>query len=77
MIIYDTIKDYSKKKDILLLLKGGLISLSVLDKLTYYEYFLTKLQDNKKTLSLQLTADNFNISDRTVRRSILYMETEL
>lgn len=72
---YEYIKRVENDSDFLFLLRKGIISLSVMDKKVYYERYLLELRRNKKSQSITNTAIEFNVSDKTIRRSIDFMES--
>ena len=73
-MLYDIIKDYQKNEMMLLLLQKGAIPISLLGRLTYYEFYKKELQTLKKPKAIQVTAVEFNVSDMTIRRAIKEME---
>jgi hypothetical protein len=63
-----------KKTDLMPLISSGIISLNIATWLNIYETYLSELKTNVKTLSIQFTADYYNISDRHLYTIINFME---
>lgn len=82
MALIHILKENETNQLFLTLLRRGLISISILDKKVYYEYYLDQcklLKDervkNYKMQALQNTCEEFKISQKTVYNSINEMES--
>ena len=74
---YELIKKSEDDILFLHLLKKGLIPISVLDKKVYYERFLKERGFNSKAQAITNTAEEYNVSERTIRRAIAFMKNWL
>lgn len=75
MVTYKLLQKLENNSDFLFLLNKGIIPLSVLDKKCYYERYLKELKYYKRTKAIERVADEYNISEMTVRRAVNFMET--
>lgn len=75
MRIYDFIKLVENDMTFILMIRKGLIPLSVLDRKCYYERFLEELKTNKKTQAITNAAEEYRVSDRTIYKAIKFMES--
>lgn len=82
MALIHILKENETNQLFLTLLRRGLISISILDKKVYYEYYLDQcklLKDERvkkyKIQAVQNTCEEFKISQVTVYRAINEMES--
>ena len=61
-------------KNLNVLIKLGILPLTVLDYKCIYEYYKQERRTNNKKESEFNTAENFHISERTVRRVAVWMQ---
>ena len=73
MVTYELIKKIENDSDFILLLQKGIIPLSILNKKCYYEKYLQQLNDCSNLQAIRKTADNYNVSEMTIRRAIDFM----
>ena len=71
---YNLIKKIENDSLFIILLKKGLIPLSILDRKCYYERYLLERNTNGKLQSITNTADEYNVSERTIYNAIKLME---
>ncbi len=71
---YEFILRIENNLDFTILLKKGLIPISILSKKVYYEYYKQERKTHKKMQSITNTSDEFGVADMTVRRAIKMME---
>lgn len=72
---YELIKQIENDMSFTVLLKKGVIPLTVMDKKVYYEYYIQDLQTTGNTWqSVINTSEEYNVSQMTVRRAIKFME---
>lgn len=71
---YQFIKRIENTMDFTILLKKGLIPISLLSKKVYFEYYKKERLSNKIMQSITNTADEFRVAEMTVRRAIKTME---
>ena len=71
---YNLIKKIENDSLFIILLKKGLIPLSILDRKCYYERYLLERTTNGKLQSITNTADEYNVSERTIYNAIKLME---
>ena len=71
---YELIKKTEDEILFLNLLRKGLIPISIMDKKVYYEYYLNELLKWNKTQAITNTAEEYNVSERTIRRALEVME---
>lgn len=75
MTTYKLIKERENDSVFLDMLRKGIISLGVLDKKVYYERYLVELEATGNNWQAVInTADEFNVSEATVRRAVKFME---
>ena len=72
--IYEILNVFEDDLNFLLLLKKGVIPLSVLDKKVYYEYYLNQKKTTNKAQSITNTAEEYKVSERTIIRAIDFMD---
>ena len=75
MVIYEYLKKIENDEFFIILLKKGLIPLSVLDRKCYYEKYLSELKKNTKTQAIANTSEDYNVTERTIRNAINFMES--
>ena len=73
MVTYDYIKLIENDTNFLVLLRKGVIPLIVLDYKCYYESYLNELKKVSKTQAITNVAEDYNKSERTIRRAIKFM----
>ena len=71
---YNLIKKIENDSLFIILLKKGLIPLSILDRKCYYERYILERNTNGKLQSITNTADEYNVSERTIYNAIKLME---
>ena len=71
---YELIKQTEDEILFLNLLRKGLIPISVMDKKVYYEHYLNERKKNGKMQAITNTAEEYNVSERTIRRALEVME---
>lgn len=72
---YEIIKDLENDPIFFMLLKKGMIALSVTTKKVYYEHYANDLISTRnKWQSIINTSLEYNVSESSVRRAIKYME---
>ena len=72
---YNLIKRIENSQEFLLLIKKGLLPLSILDKKVYYEYFINDFKNtNSSSQSVTNTSEEFDKSERTIFRAIQFMK---
>ncbi len=74
LTIYDILNIFENDLNFLLLLKKGVIPLSVLDKKVYYEYYLNQRKTTNKAQSITNTSEEYKVSERTIIRAIDFMD---
>ena len=70
MTTYQALINLENDLNYLVLLKSGVIPLSILDRKIYYEFYIKKLITNTKMDAIQLTAEEYQVSEMTIRRAI-------
>ena len=70
---FELIKSLEDDPKFYALLNKGFISLAVLDKKCFYERFLLELKNNKKAQAIANTAEEYKVSEMTIRRAITFM----
>lgn len=73
METYKLIKNIEKNIEFLHLIKRGIIPLSILNKKCFYERYLQESKTHKKCQAITNTAEEFNVSEMTIRRAIDFM----
>lgn len=73
MVVHDYLLQIENDMSFLILLKKGIIPISILDKKVYYERYLYEFKTNKKTQAITNVAEEYSISEMTVRRAIKLM----
>lgn len=71
---YIIIQKLRANNNLSVLVASGIISLTIPTWLQIYETFLFELKQNARSISIQATADNFNVSNSQVYKIIAYME---
>jgi hypothetical protein len=71
--MYEFLKDWWKNRTIRNLVAGGVIKMSAVDYLTYYDYYLTAKKTMSNEDAIKTSADFYNISPSTIRRAIKLM----
>lgn len=73
MVVHDYLIQVENDLSFLMLLKKGIIPISILDKKVYYERFLYERKTHKKMQSITNVAEEYGISEKTVQRAIKLM----
>jgi hypothetical protein len=60
----------------LTLMKRGILSLIILDYKVYYERYLLEKKGERKGIAITNTADEFKVSEGTIRNAITFMVSE-
>lgn len=60
----------------LTLMKRGILSLIIFDYKVYYERYLSERQSKRKGLAITHAADEFGVSEGTIRNAIAFMVSE-
>lgn len=55
------------------LLRRGMLPLKLLDYKVYYERYLSELKTKRQGLAITFTAEEFNVSENTIRNAITLM----
>lgn len=71
---YEFILRIENNMDFAIMLKKGLLPISVLSKKVYYEYYKQERKAHPKMQSITNTSEEFGVADMTVRRAIKMME---
>ena len=71
---YNLIKKIENDSLFIILLQKGLIPLSILDRKCYYERYVLERTTNAKLQSITNAAEEYNVSEITIRRAIKLME---
>jgi hypothetical protein len=71
---YEVIKKIESDPFCLELMRRGIITLKILDYKVYYERYLSELQRVSICQAITNTAEEFNVSERTIRNAINYMK---
>lgn len=71
---YNLIKKIENDSLFMILLKKGLIPLSILDRKCYYERYLFERKSHGKCQSVTNAAEEYKVSEMTIRRAITLME---
>ena len=71
---YNLIKKIENDTLFMILLRKGLISLSILDRKCYYERYMLERKSHGKCQSVQNAAEEYRVSEMTIRRAITFME---
>lgn len=71
---YETVKRLESESFGLELFRRGMVSLKLLDYKVYYERYLSEAETHIKGLAITYTADEFNVSENTIRNAINFME---
>jgi len=74
MKLFDLLTTIENDKTYWLLIKKGVIPISILDRKIYYEYYTDKIRTNKKRKAIELTAIEFDVTLMTVYNAIKFME---
>ncbi len=73
MTAYSAIKKLENDINFLILLRRGVIPLSILDKKVYYEFYINELKTVNKTQAIANTAEEYKVSERTIIRAVDFM----
>ena len=71
---YNFLKQIENEPTFLILLQKGIISLSILDKMVYYERYLMELKTVSNAQAIANASEEYNCSEMTIRRAIKVME---
>lgn len=71
---YEIVKKIESDPFCLELLRRGIISLKILDYKVYYERYISELQRVSICQAISNTAEEFRVSERTIRNAINYMK---
>lgn len=73
MVNYEFIKslDYSL---FLEMVRRGIIPVTIMDYLTVYEFYLSELKSNSKSMAITLAAEKYNSTEQTIYNIIRYMK---
>lgn len=72
MVNYDFLKAIPQEQ-FLEMVRRGIISISIMDYLTVYEFYLNELKSNSKSVSITSSAEYFNCSEKTIYNIINFM----
>lgn len=72
---YELIQNIENDDRYLFLFKKGLVSLKVMDYKLYYERYKRERLSESKTQAISNTAEEYNVSERTIRNAIERMES--
>lgn len=73
---YELAKKIENDSFSLLLMKRGILSLIIFDYKVYYERYLSEKQGQRKGIAITNTADEFGVSEGTIRNAITFMLSE-
>lgn len=63
-----------KRIDVVMLVRRGILSVHLLDYITFYEDFLKDYKKtNRKYQSYQNVAEDYNVSFETIKKAVSYM----
>jgi len=71
---YEIIKKIENDDFCLDLIRRGIITLKILDYKVYYERYISELQRVSICQAITNTAEEFRVSERTIRNAINYMK---
>ena len=71
---YNFLKRIENEPTFLILLQKGIISLSILDKMVYYERYLMELKTVSNAQAIANASEEYNCHEATIRRAIKAME---
>lgn len=71
---YEYLLKIENDTNFIMLLKMGLIPLSILDRKCYYEKYLQELKTNPKVQAIANTSEDYKVSERTIYNAINFME---
>lgn len=75
MNTYEIIKQRENDSIFLDMLRKGIISLGIMNKKVYYERYLAELEETQNNWQAIInTAEEFEVSEATVRRAVKFME---
>lgn len=75
METYKLIKKIENDNYFLSLLQKGIVSISILTKKVYYEAYLSEVKKVNKTQAISNVAEDYKVSDMSIRRAINFMES--
>tara|TARA_R110002049_G_scaffold309180_1_gene518131 strand:- start:19238 stop:19471 length:234 start_codon:yes stop_codon:yes gene_type:complete len=70
---YEIIKRLEEESFGLDLFRRGMLSIKLLDYKVYYERYILERKSHRKGLAITYTADEFNVSENTIRNAIDFM----
>ena len=70
---YEIVKSLQSDTFGLDLFRRGMISLKMLDYKVYYERYMHEVKKHQKGVAITFTADEFNVSENTIRNAINFM----
>ena len=73
--VYALLKELEENKYLSILLRNGIVPISILNKKTVYETFILNTDSFKKTESVKITSSIHEVSEDFVWRSIRKMNT--
>jgi len=73
MVVYDYLKQVENDMTFLMLIKKGIIPLSILDKKVYYERYLYERKTHDASQAITNVTEEYHVSERTVYRAIKLM----
>lgn len=73
---YELAKKIEKDSFCLTLMKRGILSLIIFDYKVYYERYLMERKSHRKGMAITNTADEFRVSEGTIRNAITFMLSE-
>lgn len=78
MIVYDVIVEMKKSPNFSLLLKSGVIPISVVSRLHYYQTYLRLLEEHKSIMTAtQLAADDCGVGTTTIYNARRFFESKI
>jgi indole-3-glycerol phosphate synthase len=75
METYKLIQKIENDNYFLSLLQKGIVSISILTKKVYYEAYLSEVKKVNKTQAISNVAEDYKVSDMSIRRAINFMES--
>lgn len=70
---YDLIKQIESNTIFISLIKKGLLPTTILDRKVYYEFYLNQRKQYNNSQSIYNTAEEYRVSERTIRRAVKFM----
>lgn len=71
---HELIKEIENDTMFMLLLKKGIIPISILNYKCYYEKYLQELKTVKKVQAIANASEDYNVHENTIRNAIKFME---